>query len=51
MVIGKEITVLQEPGSRYFAEGIGQSGELILRDEAGNEKILSTGEVSIRLTE
>ncbi len=50
MVIGKWITILQEEGSSYFVRGIGERGELILEDDAGNSRVLSTGEISIRLS-
>lgn len=49
LVLGKEITVLQEPDSCYFAEDIGEQGELILRTQSGEKKILSSGEISIRM--
>ena len=49
MILGKEVTVLQEPGSCYFAEEIGDKGELILSGVNGEKKTLSSGEVSIRL--
>ncbi len=48
MVIGQYVTLLQEEGSRYFAKGIGDNCELILEDENGQERRLSTGEISIR---
>lgn len=51
MVLGKTVTVLQEPGSQYLAEEIGNGGELILRGRTGERRVLRTGEVSIRLTE
>ncbi|MBO5364382.1 MAG: biotin--[acetyl-CoA-carboxylase] ligase [Clostridia bacterium] len=51
MVIGQIVTLPQEPGSRYFAKGIGDSGELILEDETGTERRLTTGEISIRLAD
>lgn len=51
MVLGKEVTILQEPGSHYIAEDIGGKGELILRDSSGNRRMLSTGEISIRLAD
>ena len=50
LVLGKEIAILQEQGSCYFAEDIGEKGELILRTKTGEKKILATGEVSIRMT-
>lgn len=50
MVLGKEITVLQEAESRYLAEDIGKKGELILKGADGTTKVLSSGEISIRLT-
>lgn len=49
MILGKEITVLNEAGSCYLAEDIGDKGELILVDKNGEKKMLTTGEVSIRL--
>lgn len=48
LVIGKNVTIPTEPGSIYYAEDIGDSGELILIDEDKNKRILNTGEVSIR---
>ncbi len=51
MVLGREVTLLQEPQSRYFAEDIGEKGELILQDGAGNRRVLASGEISIRLAE
>ena len=51
MVLGREVTLLQEPQSRYVAEDIGEKGELILRDAAGNLRVLASGEISIRLAE
>lgn len=51
MVIGKYITLLQEPGSCYLAEGIGENGELILRSSDGRKRFLNTGEISIRMME
>ncbi|MEE1013338.1 MAG: biotin--[acetyl-CoA-carboxylase] ligase [Clostridia bacterium] len=51
MILGEEVTILQEPGSCYIAEDIGDKGELILRDSSGNRRILSTGEISIRLAD
>ena len=49
MILGKEITVLQEKNSCYLAEDIGDKGELVLKGKNGEKKILTTGEVSIRL--
>lgn len=51
MVLGKQITILQEHGSCYTAKDIGRNGELILVSADGAERILSSGEVSIRLAE
>ncbi len=50
MILGKKVTVLQEPGSCYLAEAIGDKGELVLLDSKGKKKVLFTGEVSIRPT-
>lgn len=50
MVMGKWVTIPQEPGSLYLVRGIGDRGELMLEDKAGNSRSLTTGEVSIRLT-
>ncbi len=49
MVIGKWITLPQEPDSSYFVRGIGERGELFLVDKEGNSRNLTTGEISIRL--
>lgn len=50
MVIGKWVTIPQEQGSFYYVSGIGDRGELLLEDKNGNSRALTTGEVSIRLT-
>ncbi len=50
MVIGKYVTLLNEPERCYFVKGIGESGELLLIDERGEMRRLSSGEISIRLT-
>ena len=46
---GREVRVL-EPGNEYnaFAEGINKTGELIVKTEAGEEKHIFAGEVSVR---
>lgn len=49
MVLGKTIKVLQDESGLYYAEDIGENGELILRDNHGNIKKLNSGEVSIRV--
>ena len=51
IVLGKWIRILNEENSEYFVEDIGNLGELIMRDKLGNRRILSTGEVSIRIGE
>ena len=51
LVLGRQVTIVQEPGSCYTAEDIGENGELILLDSNGSRRYLNTGEVSIRLTE
>lgn len=51
MVIGKYVTLLQEPDSCYLAEGIGENSELILRSSDGRKRFLNTGEISIRMME
>ncbi len=50
MVLGRQITILQEPGSTWLVREIGEQGELVLEDDKGNFRSLSTGEISIRLT-
>ena len=50
MVLGQEVYILQEPGQYYTAVDIGRHGELVLRSVDGKERVLATGEVSIRLT-
>ncbi len=50
MVIGKWVTIPQEAGSLYYVCGIGERGGLILKDREENSRILTTGEISIRLT-
>ncbi len=49
MVLGKWITLLQEPGSLYYVRGIGERGELMIEDKNGMVRSLTTGEISIRL--
>ena len=51
MVLSKPVTIPQEPGSRYIAEQIGEDGELILRSASGEERVLRSGEISLRLIE
>lgn len=51
MVLSKPVTIPQEPGSRYIAEQIGENGELILRSASGEERVLRSGEISLRLVE
>lgn len=51
MVIGKWVTIPQEEGSSYYVCGIGEKGQLLLEDCEGNPRVLTTGEISIRLTE
>lgn len=50
MVIGKWVTIPQETESLYYVCGIGERGELLLEEKNGTSRILTTGEVSIRLT-
>ncbi len=49
MVIGRYVTLLQEPGSTYLVTGIGDCGELKLESDGGEKRSLTTGEISIRL--
>ena len=49
IILGKEITICNEPESLYTVEDIGDSGELVLKGRNGEKRVLNTGEVSIRL--
>ncbi len=51
MLLGKWVTILQEPESRYRAIDIAENGALVLEDPHGKLRWLSTGEVSVRITE
>ena len=50
LVLGRWITIPQELGSSWYVQEIGEKGELILEDNSGNHRVLSTGEISVRLS-
>ena len=50
-VVGKRVSVLTSPPYTAQVLGIGEGGELLLRTDTGEKLTLSTGEISIRLTE
>jgi len=51
VVIGKEITVIENSGAEYRAKatGIDEKGRLVITDSNGEIKILSSGEISVKL--
>lgn len=50
MVIGKKVSILQQGGRSVEVVGIDQDGGLIVKNENGEQEILHSGEISIRLT-
>lgn len=49
MIIGRKVFIVGEEEKTYIADNIGSMGELILKDENEQVRIINSGEVSIRL--
>lgn len=49
MVLGEVVTIPAEGKETYLVKEIGECGQLILEDRRGNARILTSGEISIRL--
>ncbi len=50
MVIGQRVSIVQQEGRIVEVLGIDQNGGLIVKDAEGNQEVLRSGEISIRLT-